>query len=76
MTKMNHERTNRASLGHIRDTAPLNLDAVLRFGKHKGRMVEDVLDEDPAWLLWAAENVSGFELDTAVMDAVMRQLRR
>lgn len=50
----------------------LDLDSVLRFGKHRGRTIEDVLEDDPRWLLWASENVDDFELDTAVMDAVVR----
>lgn len=53
-----------------------DLDSALDFGKYKGRTVEDVLDEDPAYLLWALENVERFETDKAVQDAITRAARR
>lgn len=38
-------------------------DMALTFGQYKGRTVDEVLDMDPAWLLWADKEVSWFELD-------------
>lgn len=37
-------------------------DTVLRFGRYKGLTIGEVLKEDPAYLVWAAANVSGFDL--------------
>lgn len=33
----------------------LNLKSELDFGKHKGETVEDVLENDPKYLLWIKE---------------------
>jgi hypothetical protein len=52
----------------------LDLDQILWFGKHQGRTIEDVLDDDPRYLMWACENVDGFELDTAVMHELERNV--
>lgn len=52
-----------------------DLDTPLGFGKYKGRTVEDVLDEDPHYLLWALENVEQFDADKAVQDAIERAAR-
>lgn len=37
--------------------------SVLDFGKHKGKTIDDVLDIEPEWLLWAEETVDFFEMD-------------
>jgi len=34
----------------------------LPFGKHRGKTVRDVIDQDPTYLEWALLNVEGFEL--------------
>jgi hypothetical protein len=31
------------------------------FGKHKGRLAADVMEDDPGYWRWACENVAGFE---------------
>ncbi len=33
----------------------LMLDDVLAFGKHKGEMIEDLIDDDPSYLAWLYE---------------------
>jgi hypothetical protein len=35
----------------------LTFDTILRFGKHKGRFVSDLVDEDPDYLFWINQNV-------------------
>ena len=52
-----------------------DLDDALQFGKHRGRTVEDVLEEDPGWLLWALENTDRFEVDKALEDAIVEAAR-
>jgi hypothetical protein len=49
-----------------------DLDTEIDFGKYKGRTVEDVLNEDAKYLLWAMENVDRFEVDAAIQDAITR----
>ena len=44
----------------------LDLDHKLTFGKHKGKTIEDVLEDDPRYLRWCMENIDDFELDRAV----------
>ena len=34
----------------------------LTFGKHRGKTVREVIDQDPHYLEWALLNVEGFEL--------------
>jgi hypothetical protein len=41
---------------------------ILPFGKYKGKAVEDILFFDPGWLVWAAENVKGFDLDEEIYE--------
>ena len=53
-----------------------DLDTPLGFGKYKGQPVEDVLTEDPSYLLWAMENVASFEVDKALQDEIERAARR
>ena len=38
------------------------------FGKHKGRTVEHVLDEDAGYLLWCNEEINWFILDSEVYE--------
>lgn len=34
----------------------------LPFGKHKGKLLRDVIDEDHGWIVWAQENIADFEI--------------
>lgn len=52
-----------------------DLDTPLAFGKYRGRTVEDVLEEDAGYLMWALENVEQFEVDPALQDAITRAAR-
>lgn len=46
------------------------MESVLTFGKHKGRKVRNVVQDDPNWLVWAQDNVDWFALDEEVEEAV------
>lgn len=35
--------------------------AIMPFGKYKGQLLVDILEENPGYLRWAAENIDGFE---------------
>ncbi len=53
-----------------------DLDTPLAFGKYKGQPVEDVLNDDPGYLLWLLENVESFTVDKALEDDILRAVRR
>lgn len=42
---------------------PLSLDTKINYGKHKGKFIKDIIEQDPNWIEWALENISGFGLD-------------
>ncbi len=40
----------------------LNLKSKLNFGKHKGKTIDEVLEEDPTYIRWCLENIDWFKL--------------
>jgi len=48
--------------------APLGLDYIFTFGKHKDEYIRDVLETDPSYIIWCADNIDWFDLDTVVYD--------
>ena len=46
----------------------VNYKTVFTFGKHKGKTVKQVMEVDPSYLLWADNNVEGFELSDYLRD--------
>lgn len=42
------------------------LDDVLKFGQYKGSTIEEVLHNDPKYLLWLIDNIEWFDLDTEI----------
>jgi hypothetical protein len=56
----------------------VGLDDEMPFGKYRGKLLRDVIDSDPEWVLWAMENISTFEImddADAELDAA-RDVRR
>lgn len=51
---------------------PLTPDDTLRFGKHKGKEVWQVIEDDPDWLRWAMENI-GLELDNEAFNLLQKK---
>lgn len=47
----------------------MGLDEVFSFGKHAGRQVEDVLDDDREYIVWLIEE-KNFDFDEEVMEKV------
>lgn len=41
---------------------------IFTFGKHKGKTVKEIMFEDPSYLLWADDNVEGFQLSDYLRD--------
>ena len=48
--------------------APLGLDYIFTFGKCKGQSIEEVIDNEPSYVIWCSENIDWFDLDTDVYD--------
>lgn len=42
---------------------PANLEDKLDFGKHKGKSIDWILDNEPTYIEWCIENITKFELD-------------
>jgi hypothetical protein len=37
---------------------PVSRWSIMRFGKHKGRRLKDILARDPGYIVWVAENTT------------------
>ena len=54
----------------------LKLDDEMTFGKHKGKQVEDLVEDDPSYIRWLVEN-AGTEFDNETLEALeKREARR
>ena len=40
----------------------INLKDKLNFGKHEGRFIEEILEEEPTYIRWCIENIYWFKL--------------
>lgn len=51
---------------------PITPATTLDFGKHKGSTVRKVLQDDPCYLEWCLDNVTGFaeRMDTKLQSAI------
>lgn len=43
----------------------------LLFGKHQGKDLLVVIEEDPGWVRWAVENVDHFDIDAEAEEALI-----
>lgn len=50
-----------------REHPPLSSTDRLKFGKYRGRLVWEVIRDDPAYILWLLRNLEGFRLDEQAM---------
>lgn len=43
----------------------LGLDSILKFGRHKGKQLEDVIEDDPDYIEWMVDHgVADFDEET------------
>lgn len=49
------------------------LDDRITFGKHKGKLVLTLIDEDPEYLIWAHKNVSFFKLEDSIYKSLKEE---
>jgi hypothetical protein len=42
---------------------PYGLRIRVDFGKHKGKLIRDIIEEDPDYIAWCLDNIDGFVLD-------------
>ena len=56
----------------------LGLDDELPFGKHLGKPLREVIEQDPGWIEWAMDHIVTFEISKEAEDelAVVRDVRR
>lgn len=54
---------------------PKHFNNTMPFGKYKGRLIGDIIQEDPSYLLWCCENLS-FELDEECLDLINYSLKK
>ena len=40
----------------------MNLNGKLNFGKHKGKTINQILEEEPTYIRWCLENIDWFKL--------------
>lgn len=53
---------------------PATISDTFDFGKHKGKTVEEVIDEEPTYIEWCIDNVTGFELSDKTFEYYQRGL--
>ena len=54
----------------------LQLGSKMTFGKHKNKKVKTVLNQDPDYLIWAAENITWFNPTTAIIAEAKKSVVR
>lgn len=52
-----------------------SLDSVLNFGKHRGKRMRAVIQDDPAYIVWATSEKM-IELDNIAFDTFQRRLEQ
>lgn len=57
-----------SSTKNKKETDQLGLKSKLTFGKYRGYRIEDVLEVDPSYLVWAVNNVHWFRLKPNVYE--------
>ena len=60
----------------IGDLLKHGYDYTFPFGKHKYESVTEVLEEDPNYILWAADNVDWFNPTNEILDEAVSILRQ
>lgn len=45
----------------------------IQFGKYMGRVISEIIEEDPDYLLWANKNVYGFDLNEYIIERCFEQ---
>ena len=69
LSNLLRDRLNEFGASHVR-----GLDSRFTFGTHKGRTVQEVINDDSDYIEWALDNVDRFELDSAASDALDESL--
>lgn len=49
----------------------IGMDHIMTFGKHEGHQVEDILEDDPSYMVWLAEETNT-DLDEEVLEHISR----
>ena len=54
-------------------TAPSGLDWEFTFGKYEGETIRYLLEEDPNYIIWCADNVGWFDIEAYIYDLALEQ---
>ena len=54
--------------------APLGLDYIFTFGKHKDEYIRDVLETDPSYIIWCNDNINWFEVEAFICDIALEKI--
>lgn len=53
------------------------LETELKFGaKHRGETIEEIIEDDPDYLLWAIDTIEWFELDDEAEEELERRITK
>lgn len=63
-----------ASFQRVTPLPPLKLTDSITFGKHKGEVIQEIIDDDPDYLAWAIDEIVWFELDDQACQALEQAL--
>ena len=55
----------------LEDIKPMGLDDIFTFGKHSGDQLEDVIEDDPGYIEWLAND--GFEFDNEALELLSKK---
>lgn len=56
----------------VRSYPVLGMTDELGFGKHRGKLLRDVIERDPDWVEWALECIPTFEISPEAEDELVR----
>lgn len=56
-----------ATLGDRIKQSQKDYNYVFPYGKHKGKLITEVIEEDPGYILWASENILSFNPTAEVL---------
>jgi len=56
-----------ATLGDLIKQSQKDYNYVFLYGKYKGKLITEIIEEDPGYILWASENIPSFNPTAEVL---------
>ena len=54
-------------------TLRYDFGTILRFGKHSGQSINEIIKEDPQYILWMADNFVGVDWDPEIVGCALSE---